>query len=234
MGRGICALAALALLSACAGKPNYDAGRVTAAQTAAALPAPEVGDVMAASDAYRIGPFDKLAVTIYGTQDLNRTGQVDSDGNFDMPLVGSVKAVGDTATEFGSKLTRLYGLKYLQNPQVSVSVVESNSRAVTVDGGVSRPGKIQLGTRTTLLEAIASAGGTTEFARPDEILVFRNAQGKRMVARFDLTAIRGGRAEDPQVYGNDVIVVGDNSSRRNMRDILQSAPLLGVFFTLLR
>ena len=82
------------------------------------------------------------------------------------------------------------------------------------------------------MRAIAISGGRTEDALKREVLVFRTVQGKRMVARFDMNEIRGARAEDPAVFGNDVIVVGNNANRGLFRDAIQAAPLLSLFYLL--
>lgn len=194
-----------------------------------ALPAPQMADVIAAEDRYTIGPRDKLGVSVFGTSDLDRTGEVDANGNFNMPLLGNVPAAGLTTQQFSDKLAQLLSVKYLNNPQITVSLVEANSKHITIDGSVTRPGIFPIPDRTTLLDSIAMAGGESEFARLNEVLIFRTVEGKRMVARFDVQAIRVGRADNPQVYGNDVIVVADSKSRRLFKDAISALPIIGVF-----
>lgn len=183
---------------------------------------------------YRIGPLDKLTVSVFGVADLTTTGQVDANGNFPMPLLGSVPAVGETPTSLAASLATKLDEKYVRNPQVSVTVTEAVSQLVTVEGSVARPGQYPVVGRTTLIRMLAAAGGTTEFARLKEAVVFRTVKGERLVARFDIKDIRGARAVDPQIYGNDVIVVGDNVAKRVFRDILSAAPLAGVFYQITR
>jgi len=201
-------------------------------QVTNALPTPAARDMIDAQQEYRIGPLDKLQVTVFGVPDLTTTAQVDANGNFAMPLTGPLMAAGETAESFAAKLEASLGARYIRNPQVTVLVAEAVSQQVTVDGSVVRPGQYPVIGRTTLLRTIASAGGPSEFARLQEVLVFRTVEGNRLVARFNMKDIRGGRSDDPQIFGNDVIVVGDDARRRLFRDIIQSAPLVGVFYQL--
>ncbi|WP_169804926.1 polysaccharide biosynthesis/export family protein [Sphingomonas asaccharolytica] len=184
---------------------------------------------MAAEDKYTIGPRDKLGVSVFGTSDLDRTGEVDANGNFNMPLLGNVPAAGLTTQQFSDKLAQLLSVKYLNNPQITVTLVEANSKHITIDGSVTRPGIFPIPGRTTLLDSIAMAGGESEFALLNEVLIFRTVEGKRMVARFNVKAIRVGQADNPQVYGNDVIVVADSKSRRFFKDAISALPIIGVF-----
>ena len=118
---------------------------------------------------------------------------------------------------------------FLQNPQVTVFVREYTSQRITVEGAVKSPGIYPLSGRTSLLQAIVIAGGVTELANPRGIIVFRVIDGERMAAVFDLREIRGGNAEDPQVYGDDLIVIDESGPRSAWRSLLQTMPVLGLF-----
>lgn len=227
--------AAIALaVSGCAGTKPLDQSLVTAATVTEALPVPGAGDLTGAMRAYRIGPLDKLRVQIFGVQELDRDGAVDVDGNFSMPLIGSVPAVGMTANEFAGRLTQRYGERYLRDPQVSVSVVEAVSQQVTVDGSVQKAGQYPVIGNTTLMTTIASAGGLTDTAKLDDVLVFRTINDKRMVARYSLGAIRNGAAADPEIYGNDVVIVGTGAGRLQLRDLILLTSVLGAFYQFTR
>lgn len=224
------ALATLAcLLSAC-GSRNFDPATATAAQVAETLPEPTVADLIAQQREYRIGPLDRIEVSVFGVPELARAGQVDASGSFSMPLIGPVLAAGESATSLADKIAVALGERFVRNPQVNVVVTEAISQQVTVEGSVVRPGQFPILSQTSLLRAVAIAGGTTEFAKLGEVLVFRTVGGQRLVARFDLNEVRGARADDPEIFGNDVIVVGDDRRRRLFRDVLQAAPILGVFY----
>lgn len=217
--------------SACAPKANFRPELATVAQVADQLPAPAAGDTIPRQREPRIGAFDKLTVTVFGVPELTTAGTVDSNGGFNMPLVGAVPAQGLTSGEFAAEVRQRLA-RYVRDPQVNVLIDQAVSQQVTIDGSVARPGVYQVTGDTTLLRAIAISGGMTEDALKREVLIFRTVEGKRMVARFDMNDIRGARAEDPQVFGNDVIVVGNNSNRSLFRDAIQAAPLLSLFYLL--
>lgn len=218
-------------LSACAAKPNFKPELATTAQVAEGLPAPSASDTSPRQRAPRIGAFDKLTVSVFGVPELTTSGSVDASGTFNLPLVGTVPVEGMTSNELAADLRQRYA-RYVRDPQVNVVIDQAVSQQVTIDGAVARPGVYQVSGETTLMRAIAISGGLTEDALKREVLVFRTVQGKRMVARFDMNEIRGARAEDPAVFGNDVIVVGNNANRSLFRDAIQAAPLLSLFYLL--
>ncbi|WP_196782026.1 hypothetical protein, partial [Salmonella enterica] len=74
----------------------------------------------------------------------------------------------------------------------------------------------------TLMRAVATAKGTTEFAKLDDVVIFRTVNGQKMAALYNLKAIRQGAYDDPEVFANDVVVVGDSPARRLFKDILTS------------
>ena len=92
----------------------------------------------------------------------------------------------------------------------------------------ARAGGAQL-CQLTLLQAIALSGGPTDNADPRRVIIFRQIEGKRNAAGFDLRAIREGKAEDPVVYGNDIVVVDGSEARRRYGEFLRSVPLLALF-----
>lgn len=226
-----CALAAG--LSACAG-PNYKPEVATAATPQTTLPVPSVEDMTRDQADYRIGPLDKLNVTVFGVPDLTTATQVDGAGNLTMPLIGQVKAIGETPNSLASKIAAALDQRYVRNPQVAVSVTEAVSALVTVEGSVIRPGQYPVVGRTTLLRMIAASGGPSDYARLSEAVVFRTVNGQKMVARFNIKDIRGARTNDPEIYGNDVIVIGNNPGRQLFKDIISIAPVLGIFYQIAR
>ncbi|MCA1199546.1 polysaccharide export protein [Sphingomonas sp. R647] len=216
-------------VSACAAKPNFRPELATVAEVADRLPVPSISDTSPRQRAPRIGAFDKLTVTVFGVPELTTSGSVDASGTFNLPLVGAVPAEGLTSGELASELRQRFA-RYVRDPQVNVVIDQAVSQQVTIDGSVARPGVYQVSGDTTLLRAIAISGGLSEDALKREVLIFRTVEGKRMIARFDMNEIRGARAEDPAVFGNDVIVVGSNSNRSLFKDAIQAAPLLSLFY----
>ena len=222
-----CALAAG--LGACSG-PNYKPESASAATPETSLPVPSVQDMTRDQADYRIGPLDKLTVTVFGVPDLTTNGQVDGSGNLALPLIGQVKAIGETPNSLSDKIAAALDQRYVRNPQVSVTVTEAVSAMVTVEGAVIKSGQYPVVGRSTLIRMVAAAGGPTDSARLSEAVVFRTVNGKNMVARFNLKDIRGARAPDPEIYGNDLIVVGNNPARQLFKDIISVAPALGIFY----
>ena len=174
----------------------------------------------------RIGPMDMLEISVFGVDELDGTFQVDFTGNIKLPLIGEVKAVGLNSSELAAVLEDRYGATYLQNPDVNVTIEESVGRQVTVDGAVNSPGLFPVRGRLSLLQAVALAGGTSSSSNPKNVILFRYIEGERRAASFNLVAIRRGEADDPIIYGNDVVVVDGSDLRENYRDLIRSAPLL--------
>ena len=129
-----------------------------------------------------------------------------------MPLIGKVTAADLTTAQLDDALTSKLGEKYLENPDVSVGIKSSSRRSVTVDGAVNRAGSFPVNGPTTLMQAVALAGGTSQDANARRVAIFRTIGGKRQAAAFDLTSIRRGEAQDPQIYAGDIVVdrrIGD-------------------------
>lgn len=179
---------------------------------------------------YRIGPLDVLSIRVFQEPELTFDEiQVDASGNLGFPLIGSVRAAGNTATALADELSTRLAERYLVNPQVSVVVASSVSQQVTVEGNVSQPGVYEIAGGATLLTALARAQSTTRVAKLDEVVVFRTIGGERQGAVFDVSAIRAGRIPDPELRGGDVVVVGFSFVKGAFRDFLTTAPFFNVF-----
>lgn len=179
---------------------------------------------------YTITPLDQLAIQVFQVKDLSGNYQVDLTGRITMPFIGSVRVVGLTADQVADELKRRFAQQgYLKNPDIGVSVAESRGSVLTVEGSVRKPGIYSVIGRTTLLQAIAQAGGIDEFGNPKRVAIFRQINGQRMGAAFDITSIRSGEAPDPEVFRGDIIVIDGNNVRRAWRDTIQSLPLFQIF-----
>lgn len=210
--------AALVSLSACAGQPQLGSSS-DAVAVSRALPAP--GNTATSLDFsnYRIGPRDELIVEVFGAPELRREGEVDAAGNLSLPLVGTVVAGGKTPTEVASVIAAQLRGKYIRDPQVTVNIKKSVGQTVTVDGAVRDPGNFPVVGRMTLQQAIASAKGADDIANLDNVVIFRRVGSQQMAALFSLRQIRAGRVSDPQIYGNDIVVVGENATRRFLKTL---------------
>jgi polysaccharide biosynthesis/export protein len=162
-----------------------------------------------ANDAeYRIGPQDVVQIDVWKEAEITRTIPVRPDGKISLPLLNDVQAAGLTAMQLAGVIRD--GLtKFLTSPQVTVTVTVINSRRVYLTGEVSRTGALPLLPNMTVLQALASAGGFTPFARIKEIYVLRIESGKQTRYPFHYKdVVKGKRPEDNiLLQPNDVIVV---------------------------
>lgn len=226
MTRSISLVLASIALASCGGT-SRTADSMTAAVSSSAIGAAPAGEV--AAD-YRIGPLDELSVTVFQIEDLSSEKLiVGATGLIEMPLIGTVQAAGRTPNELAQDIQGLLGANYLQNPRVTVTVTEAASQKVTVDGAVTEPGVFQMKGRTTLLQAVAMAKGATRVADLSSVAVFRQEGGQRLVAVFDLAAIRDGQAQDPVLQGDDVVVVDTSQTSVVMREVIAALPGLAIF-----
>ena len=212
---------------------NSTGGTRNMATAGSSLPAPDTtaasGAYQGATD-YRVGAQDLLAISVFGVQDLTKEVRVNSNGQISLPLIGAVMAGGRTIPELEAELARKYSDGYLQKPQVSVFVKEFTSQRVTLEGAIAKPGIYPITGRTSLLQAVALAGGVNDqLADLGGIVLMRTVEGKRLAAVYDLREVRKGKVEDPQIYGDDIIVVEQSGSKTALRRFIESMPVLGVF-----
>ncbi|WP_288936953.1 polysaccharide biosynthesis/export family protein [uncultured Sphingomonas sp.] len=228
--RTIClALLGGAALAGCAHQqPMVSTDQLTVVQNSAGLPAPERHDLTAADRPSLIGPLDTIQVDVFNIPDLSREVQVDAGGQIAMPLIGTIDARGRTAQELAQAIERALRSRYVRNPDVTVNIKSSVSQVVTIDGQVTEPGLYPVTNQMTLLRAIASAKGLSEFAKQDDVVILRTVGGRKMAGLYNIDAIRRGNYADPAIYANDVVVVGDSPTRRRFRDIVSLAPLLAA------
>lgn len=231
--RLIIAVGVVAGLSGCASSGQTPrGGRMNAVTATDQLPAP---DTTASSGAYqgvseyRVGPQDLIEISVFQVTDLNRTVRLNSAGQISLPLIGSVLAGGKTVQELEAEIASRLSERYLQNPQVSVFVKEFASQRVTLEGAIKNPGIYPLTGRTSLIQAIAMAQGLDPLANPQGVVIFRMIKGKKMAAVFDIAAIRSGNAEDPRVYGDDIIVIEQSGSKTALRRFIETVPMLSFF-----
>ena len=228
--RKLCFVLTLAVcLSGCGRRmPLESTQRLTVVQDSSALPAPGRADLTAADRPALIGPLDTIQVDIFNIPDLSREMQVDASGRISMPLVGTIDARGKTAAELAAAVEASLRGRYVRNPDVTVNIKSSVSQVVTVDGQVVEPGLYPVTNQMTLMRALASAKGLSEFARQDDVVILRTVDGRKMAGLYNIAAIRRGAYDDPAIYANDVIVVGDSPQRRLFRDIVSLSPVIAA------
>ena len=212
-------------LAACASTPKLGGAAGLNVVQSDNLPPPDRTDM--AARPYYVGPFDKLTIDVFGIEALsNKEFQVDAGGRMAFPLIGSVEVSGKTPSEVSTVIAERLRGQYIRNPQVTVNLKETVSQVITIEGEVKQPGLYPVVGRMTLLRAVATAKGTTEFTSLRDVVVFRTSGGQKYAALYDLRAIRNGVYSDPEVFANDVVMVGESRGRRLFRDLLSVAPLL--------
>jgi polysaccharide export outer membrane protein len=221
-------LVGLLILSGCASQKGLDPqGAMVTSLTE--LPPPSLADGYANSPAYTVGPFDELTVAVFGVEELSGDVTADADGRVSVPLAGTIEAAGLTQNELAERIaTNLRG--YVRDPHVTVNVKEARSRTIAVDGQVKEPGVFRANGNLTLMRAVATAKGTTPDADVEDVVVFRTVNGQQMAALYNLGAIRRGTYNDPPIYPNDIVVVGDSPRTRLIREI---APVIATPIVLL-
>jgi polysaccharide biosynthesis/export protein len=220
-------LVAIASLSGCAGPGALGGADGITVMTETVLPAPDRSDLLAEARPYLIGPFDKLTIDVFGIEELSKKEvQTDASGRISFPLAGVIEAAGRTPGEIEEELEARLRSRYVRDPQVTVNLSDTVSQVITVDGQVREPGLYPVIGRMTLMRAVATAKGTSEFAKLDDVVIFRTVKGQDLAALYNLQAIRRGNYEDPEVFANDVVIVGDSKARRLFKDALQIVPLL--------
>ena len=170
---------------------------------------------------YRIGPEDLIEIQVFGVDQLARTVRVNSFGLVSLPLIGSTAVGGMTATEAERAIARRLAENYLQDPQVSVFIKEYTNQRVTIEGAVAKPGIYPLRGQTTLLRAIAVAGGQGSLSDLGNIVIYRpDSAGMRTGTTYDIEKIRRGEQDDPIVLNDDVVVVNRSPARVVFKDSL--------------
>jgi len=145
---------------------------------------------------YKIGPQDLLEIAVFGLDEMNKTVRVSEDGNITLPLLGEIEVRDLTKSQLEQKLTRLLEEKYLQDPQVTIFIREYQSKRVSILGAVSEPGRYELLGRQTILHMIAQAGGMTNEAG-NEIIVVREKED--------------GTSKSLRISIDDLVLKGDSS-----------------------
>jgi polysaccharide biosynthesis/export protein len=157
-------------------------------------------------DEYRIGPEDMLAIAVWKNDALTRTVPVRPDGKISLPLLNDVQAAGLSALQLRDVLAQKLGA-YMPNPEVSVIVTDIKSFKVSVIGEIARPGRLELRSWTTVLDALALSGGFTQFASRSKIVILQ-PDGKTMKRiPFNYNKALDGEQENFYLRNGDIILV---------------------------
>ena len=197
---------------------------VSWAQSAAAEQAPAEGDKAGknaaesrppgaparhSEDAYVIGANDVLSISVWKEPDVSRSVPVRSDGKISLPLVGELQASGQTPRQLEQEISKRLQ-NYISEPEVTVIVTDSKSQKVNILGMVSRPGAYLLTSSTTILDAIAMAGGFKDFAKQKSIYVLRQStEGTQQRIPFNYKDVIKGKNPEQNIrlQAGDTVVV---------------------------
>ncbi len=170
-----------------------------------------VSDVMQTlhtAEEYVIGHGDRLNITVWGQEGLDKDVIVQPDGKISLALVNDVPAVGLTVGALRKELEKRYK-EFIFEPNVSITVQEIKSLKIYVIGEVNNPGEFDLLTYTDVLQAIAKAGGFTIYAKPNKIEIIRTFGGQKTKTRFNYNQVLRGKnlQQNIPLKPGDVIVV---------------------------
>ncbi len=180
------------------------------------LPEPAVATLPPTEEVYKLGPEDELQITVYEHEDLTKQVKIAPDGAFVYPLIGKVDAADKTVEELVQHMQTRLEADFLVDPQLSIEVSQYRNRHVYVLGAVQKPGVYPLKYNATLQEIISEAGGRTDEAGWEAVLVRAggtDAAGanpsqdpKRSGVRIDLEKLLSGEMAQPiQVHNGDTI-----------------------------
>jgi polysaccharide export outer membrane protein len=156
---------------------------------------------------YIIGPSDMLTITIWKEPTLSGNQLVRPDGMISLALVGDVQASGLTPVELSTSIAERLK-KYLQNPTATVVVVQINSKRVYLIGEIGKRGPLEMTPGMTVLQAISSAGGVTDFANTKKIYILRRTPGGQLkIPVHYKEAVQGYSAQNLPLQPGDTIVI---------------------------
>jgi polysaccharide export outer membrane protein len=156
---------------------------------------------------YHIAPGDLLSVRVYNQEAISSRLRVRDDGRVSLPLLGDVQAADLSPGELAEQL-RVRLKEYLASPSVTVAVEETRVLSVPVLGEVARPGQYALERGAGVLDALAAAGGLTDFSHRDRIFVLRKLPSPvRIRLSFEALSHGDGRASTFRLRRSDSIVV---------------------------
>lgn len=159
-------------------------------------------------DLYQLGPEDVVEVSVWKEPDLTKQLVVRPDGKISYPLIGEIPAAGRTVKELQEDISKRLE-KFVTDAAVTVILLKAQHYKFFVTGKVNKPGEFIVGRPTTVLQAIAMAGGLTPFASPGRILVVRKVGGQDQIHRFNYKQVAKGQMLDQNIIllPGDVVVV---------------------------
>jgi polysaccharide export outer membrane protein len=192
-------------------KPSGDqvAGAAGAPAAPTSAPATDLNANKAHDDHFIIGNDDMLAINVWKEQEVSRVLPVRSDGRISLPLVGEVQAAGRTPLQLEKEIAEKLK-EFITDPEVTVMVQQINSQKYNILGQVAKPGAYPLTLSTTVLDALANAGGFRDFAKQKGVYILRqNADGTEARIPFNYKDVIKGTnpQQNIRLQPNDTVVV---------------------------
>jgi polysaccharide export outer membrane protein len=214
---GIVTISLAILVSGCVSLSSLSlgaAGDHIHVATGPELPPPVSVDPASADRPYRVGPLDTLKIDVPGVEELSQKAlQVDAAGHLGVPLIGTIDAAGVSLDELSATIEERLRERFVRRPQVTLSLQETTSQVMTLDGDLNQPGLYPVVGRMTLTKAIATARGAKKPSRLKRVVVFRDIGGQKMAGIYNLLAIYRGNYADPEVFAGDTVIVGNAEAR---------------------
>lgn len=163
---------------------------------------------IAQDDSYQIGPQDKLEISVWREDGLQKEVLVRPDGGISFPLAGDIHVAGKTPREVQEEITRRIR-KYIPDAVVTVSVLEVSGYRIYVIGKVNNPGQFVVGRYVDVMQALTLAGGLTPYASESDIKIIRNVGGHQKVYPFRYSAVKRGENLEQNILlkSGDTVVV---------------------------
>ena len=179
-----------------------------AAEKEAPAPAPGAALLVTAEQDYRIGPGDQLSIEVWKNKDLARLVTVLPDGKVAYPMVGEIVAAGKTVAQLQKEIEGKLSL-FVKDAVITVEVRQVNSFQIYVIGHVKTPGRSLMTSNIDVLQALAIAGGSDNFAKMSRIKIFRREGGKTVIIPFDYDDVIAGKNLETNILlrRGDVVVV---------------------------
>ncbi len=220
-------LAAMLSLSGCAKDRTIAAAPSVELTDLEALPEPDLAESAV------IGPVEALEIRVVGAELITGSYTTDENGMLRFPFLGEIQAAGLSTSQLATRIANGLRGQYVQDPQVIVRSERPLRRSISIGGQVESPGTYEASTSQTLIRAVNNAGGMTEYAQTDDVLVMRKVNGQSYIGVYNLEAIQRGNYADPRIFSNDIIMVGDSPSRRLLDGVLTFVPLLATSVVLI-
>ncbi len=191
------------VLSALVGAAQNGGSSPTAATNASAT-----AEIPGVTADYQLGAGDVLSINVWKEPELSRVLPIRPDGKISLPLVGDVVASDKTAEQLQVAIANALRT-YLQHPEVTVMVQDARSRRFNVVGQVQKPGSFVLAQPTSVLDALAVAGGFRDFAKKSKVYVLRVSNGstERLAFNYDKVIKGESSAQNVLLRNNDTVVV---------------------------